>query len=73
MFIDSECAWYGEPAFDLAFCLNHLLLKCLCRPANARGFLRLFDLLAETYLAGVTWQPHAEMEALTATLVASKN
>ena len=27
MFLDAECAWYGDPAFDLAFCLNHLLLK----------------------------------------------
>ena len=53
VFIDSECAWYGEPAFDLAFCLNHLLLKCLWRPERARGFLRLFDRLTETYLAGV--------------------
>jgi len=69
VFIDSECAWYGEPAFDLAFCLNHLLLKCLWRPQNARGFLRLFDRLTETYLAGVTWQPRAEMEALTAALL----
>ena len=48
VFIDSECAWYGEPAFDLAFCLNHLLLKCLWRPESARGFLRLFDRLTET-------------------------
>ena len=32
VFLDAECAWYGDPAFDLAFCLNHLLLKCLpCR------------------------------------------
>jgi aminoglycoside phosphotransferase (APT) family kinase protein len=69
VFIDAECAWYGEPAFDLAFCLNHLLLKCLWRPANARRFLQLFDRLTETYLAGVTWQPRAEMEALTATLL----
>jgi aminoglycoside phosphotransferase (APT) family kinase protein len=69
LFIDSECAWYGEPAFDLAFCLNHLLLKCLWRPQNARGLLRLFDRLTETYLAGVTWQPRAEMEALTAALL----
>ena len=29
VFLDAECAWYGDPAFDLAFCLNHLLLKCL--------------------------------------------
>ena len=69
LFIDAECAWYGEPAFDLAFCLNHLLLKCLWRPHNARGFLRLFERLTETYLAGVTWQPRAEMEALTAALL----
>src|SRR5207237_9378877 len=23
VFLDAECAWYGEPAFDAAFCLNH--------------------------------------------------
>ncbi|MBL0143098.1 MAG: phosphotransferase [Betaproteobacteria bacterium] len=23
--LDAECAWYGDPAFDVAFCLNHLL------------------------------------------------
>ena len=27
VFLDAECAWFGDPAFDLAFCLNHLLLK----------------------------------------------
>jgi tRNA A-37 threonylcarbamoyl transferase component Bud32 len=27
--LDAECAWYGDPAFDAAFCLNHLLLKAL--------------------------------------------
>ena len=32
VFLDAECAWYGDPAFDLAFCLNHLLLKGLWRP-----------------------------------------
>ncbi|MBM3557487.1 MAG: aminoglycoside phosphotransferase family protein, partial [Alphaproteobacteria bacterium] len=35
VFLDAECAWYGDPAFDLAFCLNHLLLKCLWTPAAA--------------------------------------
>ena len=25
--LDAECAWFGDPAFDAAFCLNHLLLK----------------------------------------------
>ena len=27
VFLDAECACFGDPAFDLAFCLNHLLLK----------------------------------------------
>ena len=27
--LDAECAWYGDPAFDAAFCLNHLLLKAV--------------------------------------------
>ena len=53
VFLDAECAWYGDPAFDLAFCLNHLLLKCLWTPRAAPGFLDCFDALAESYLAGV--------------------
>src|SRR5512139_2963934 len=32
VFLDAECAWYGDPAFDLAFCLNHMLLKGVWRP-----------------------------------------
>ena len=27
VFLDAECAVYGDPAFDLAFCTTHLLLK----------------------------------------------
>ena len=41
VFLDAECAWYGDPAFDLAFCLNHLLLKCLWTPRRAAGVPRL--------------------------------
>lgn len=33
--LDAECAWYGDPAFDLAFALNHLLLKSVHRPDAA--------------------------------------
>jgi aminoglycoside phosphotransferase (APT) family kinase protein len=53
VFLDAECAWYGDPAFDLAFCLNHLLLKCLWVPPARAAFLDCFDALAEGYLAGV--------------------
>src|SRR5690606_5639562 len=31
--LDAECAWYGDPAFDAAFCLNHLVLKAVHMPA----------------------------------------
>lgn len=69
VFLDAECAWYGDPAFDLAFCLNHLLLKCLWTPDAAPAFLRSFDALAETYLARVDWEPRAAVEARAAQLL----
>jgi len=69
VFLDAECAWYGDPAFDLAFCLNHMLLKCLWTPRAAAGFLASFDALAESYLAGVVWEPRAEIEARAASLL----
>jgi aminoglycoside phosphotransferase (APT) family kinase protein len=69
VFLDAECAWYGDPAFDLAFCLNHLLLKCLWTPDAAPGFLACFDALAESYLEHVAWEPRAELEARTAALL----
>lgn len=69
IFLDAECAWYGDPAFDIAFCANHLLLKCLWAPAAASGFLACFDALARSYLAGVTWEDAAELEGRAATLL----
>jgi len=67
--LDAECAWYGDPAFDLAFCLNHLLLKCLWTPTAARGFLACFDALANGYLEGVQWEPRAALEERAAALL----
>lgn len=69
IFLDAECAWYGDPAFDLAFCLNHLLLKCLWTPAATPAFLRSFDALAEAYLARVGWEPRAAVEGRAAQLL----
>jgi hypothetical protein len=53
VFLDAECAWYGDPAFDLAFCLNHLLLKCLWNRRAAPGFLACFDSARRDLSAGV--------------------
>lgn len=69
VFLDAECAWWGDPAFDLAFCLNHMLLKCLWTPRATAGFLACFDALAAAYLAGVDWEPRAEVEARAAALL----
>jgi aminoglycoside phosphotransferase (APT) family kinase protein len=69
VFLDAECAWYGDPAFDLAFCLNHLLLKCLWTPRTAPGFLDGFDVLTRAYLAGVSWEPGEALEARAAHLL----
>lgn len=69
VFLDAECAWWGDPAFDLAFCLNHLLLKCLWTPSAAAGFLACFDALAARYCAGIAWEPPAALEARAARLL----
>ena len=69
IFLDCECAWFGDPAFDLAFCLNHLLLKCLWHPAATAQFLDAFTMLYESYLPHVNWEPRAQMEQRTAHLL----
>lgn len=69
IFLDAECAWWGDPAFDLAFCLNHLLLKCLWTPRAATGFLHCFEVLATAYLAAVSWEAPAALEARAASLL----
>jgi aminoglycoside phosphotransferase (APT) family kinase protein len=70
VFLDAECAWYGDPAFDLAFCLNHLMLKCLWNRPMTRAYLDAFDALRRTYLAGVTWESAGVLEARAARLLA---
>ena len=69
VFVDAECAWYGDPAFDLAFCLNHLLLKCLWAPQAAQDFLLCFVALAGAYAKKVTWEKKEDLEARTASLL----
>jgi aminoglycoside phosphotransferase (APT) family kinase protein len=69
VFLDAECAWFGDPAFDLAFCLNHLLLKCAWVPQATARFLSCFDALASSYLSGVTWESAAALEARAAALL----
>ena len=38
--LDAECATTGDPAFDVAFCLNHLVLKAVHLPRSVVPFWR---------------------------------
>jgi 5-methylthioribose kinase len=69
IFLDAECAWFGDPAFDVAFCLNHLLLKCLWVPSAADRLLAAYDALKDAYVERVDWEPAALLERRTARLL----
>ena len=69
--LDAECAWYGDPAFDLAFCSAHLLLKCVWKPAHTDAYLASFRALQDGYLPRADWEPAAGLEARAAELTAA--
>jgi len=69
VFLDAECAWFGDPAFDLAFCLNHLLLKGAREGADRSLYAGAFSALAGAYLAEVDWENITEIEARAAALL----
>ncbi len=69
VFLDAECACFGDPAFDLAFCLNHLLLKGRYRPASQDDYLASFAALVDHYRAGIDWEPAAAFESRAARLL----
>lgn len=69
--LDAETACYGDPAFDLAFCLNHLLLKCVWKPAHIRDYCASFDSLRGAYLARVDWEDAFMLERRASALLAA--
>ena len=69
VFLDAECAWCGDPAFDLAFCLNHLMLKGARDGAGKAPYAAAFAALAGAYLAGVDWEEGGALEARAAALL----
>lgn len=54
VFLDAECAVYGDPAFDLAFCTTHLLLKAVWLGDERLG--EAAAALVEAYRAGIDWK-----------------
>ena len=71
VFLDAETACYGDPVFDLSFCLNHLLLKCVWHPEHRDAYLASFLALRQAYLARVDWEAAGPLEARAARLLAA--
>jgi Ser/Thr protein kinase RdoA (MazF antagonist) len=69
VFLDAETACYGDPAFDLAFCLNHLLLKSAWHPEHRALYDASFAEFSGAYLAGVNWEDADDTSARTAALL----
>ena len=67
--LDAECAWYGDPAFDVAFCLNHLLLKRMVVPQVSTQLHAAFMAFMQAYFDAVSFEPRAELEARCADLL----
>lgn len=67
--LDAECAWYGDPAFDPAFCLNHLFLKAAWMPQHAAGYRRCAEAFWQAYAAALHRLDKAALEARVATLL----
>jgi len=47
--LDCEVAWYGDPSFDAAFLINHLILKAIHQPNLAKQYIKTIDLFWLAY------------------------
>ena len=54
--LDAECATWGDPVFDAAFCLTHLALKEIHLPIHATAYRAASQAFERAYLEEVTWE-----------------
>ena len=64
VFFDVEIAHWGDPAFDVAFCLTHLVLKALVLERHRDSLARSAMSLWESYRAGVPRWPDLERHVI---------
>lgn len=67
--LDAECAWFGDPAFDVAFCVNHLLMKSVHLPDSATALLESARTLMAAHGAHIDWEPPGAFESRVVTLL----
>jgi aminoglycoside phosphotransferase (APT) family kinase protein len=60
--LDCEVAWFGDPAFDVAFLLNHLFLKALYHQPNPAAYLDLAERAWQAYLAELRVEEKSGLE-----------
>jgi hypothetical protein len=70
VFLDAETACYGDPAFDLAFCLNHLLLKCVWHPEHTSRYAAAYVALKDSYFPSANWEAPASLERRATNILA---
>jgi 5-methylthioribose kinase len=53
LMLDFEVAHWGDPAFDVAFCLAHLLLTAIHLPSRRREYLEVASAYCRGYQGGL--------------------
>ncbi|HEY5857570.1 MAG TPA: phosphotransferase [Aldersonia sp.] len=67
--LDAECAWFGDPAFDIAFCLSHLVIKAIKVTGTATEILEAASELVDGHARHVDWEPVDALDARVAALL----
>jgi len=67
--LDAECATMGDAAFDVAFCLNHLVLKGVHLPDTRQTLLAAARALWGAYAPHVRWEDPGALESRAAALL----
>jgi len=67
--LDAECATMGDPCFDVAFCLNHFILKSLHVRPRSKDYLEFCNSFWKSYSRSVDWEPLDGLEARVALLL----
>jgi aminoglycoside phosphotransferase (APT) family kinase protein len=67
--LDAECAWFGDPAFDVAFCINHLLIKSVKLPRRGEALRAAARALVDAHAAHVAWEPRSALAARVVSLL----
>jgi hypothetical protein len=62
VFMGGDRAWFGDPAYDIAFLLSRLFFLSLSRRWAMPELKKDFACLISSYLAGVDWEPAKALE-----------